>query len=322
MVSIKEKLTIGMDYMDTSVSSYNSGISSIKASGGVHYPVMYREVLSYLDCKPGKVIVDATVGTGGHAYKVLKKISPGGSLIGIDKDQDSLAVARERLSEFKDRFILIHEDFRHIDHILNGIKVDGVLFDLGISSFQLRNQERGFSFQQDSPLDMRMDRTNSILAYDLVNSLAQSELSHLIKVFGEDRFHNRIAKYIVRKRKEEPIATTFQLSELIKRAVPSKRQHIHPATRTFQALRIAVNRELESLEEALEKLPLILKSGSRACVISFHSLEDRIVKHRFRYFKKSGMLKVITPKPLRPSSEEMKENIRSRSAKMRVAQKK
>ncbi|OGX23148.1 MAG: 16S rRNA (cytosine(1402)-N(4))-methyltransferase [Omnitrophica WOR_2 bacterium RIFCSPHIGHO2_02_FULL_45_21] len=285
---------------------------------------MCREAVKYLNLRPGLTIVDATIGTAGHAMKMLEKITPGGRLIGIDRDADSLLIAGARLKEFNQKVDLVHADFRSIDKILLGLnlkKIDGILFDLGASSYQLDSQERGFSFRYDAPLDMRMDKTSYILAYDLVNNLTEKEISDILWSFGQERWHNRIAKYLVRERTRQPISTTNQLKEIVLRAMPYKFSHqrIHPATRTFQALRIAVNRELEALSEALEHIPEFLKKGAAVCVLSFHSLEDRIVKHNFRENAQRGIYRLITKKPLVPADEEIKENPRSRSAKMRAA---
>lgn len=302
------------------LSAMNSTVVNIK-----HIPVMCREAVEYLKLRPGLTIVDATIGTAGHAMKILEKITPGGRLIGIDRDEDSLLIAGERLKEFNQNVDLVHADFRSIDKVLPGLKlkkIDGILFDLGASSYQLDSQERGFSFRYNAPLDMRMDKTSYILAYDLVNNLTEKEISDILWSFGQERWHNRIAKYLVRERARHPISTTNQLKEIVLRAIPYKfsgYQRIHPATRTFQALRIAVNRELEALSEALEHTPEFLKKGAVVCVISFHSLEDRLVKHNFKEFARRGIYRLITKKPLAPTDEEIKENPRARSAKMRAA---
>ena len=309
-----------------------------------HIPVMCREAVEYLKLRPGLTIVDATIGTAGHAMKILEKITPGGRLIGIDRDAESLLIAGGRLKEFNQNVDLVHADFRSIDKILLGLnlnpvqnysatgkekevlngvkKIDGILFDLGASSYQLDAQERGFSFRYNAPLDMRMDKTSYILAYDLVNNLTEKEISDILWSFGQERWHNRIAKYLVRERARHPISTTNQLKEIVLRAIPYKfsgYQRIHPATRTFQALRIAVNRELEALSEALEHIPEFLKKGAVVCVISFHSLEDRLVKHNFRENAQRGIYRLMSKKPTAPTDEEIEENPRARSAKMRAA---
>jgi 16S rRNA (cytosine1402-N4)-methyltransferase len=291
----------------------------------LHIPVMMREVIDYLNLGPGKVIVDATIGTAGHSLGILEKIMPGGKLIGIDRDEESLAIARERLRNYSDACEFVYGNFMDIDAILAGLKIkeiDGILFDLGISSFQLDNAQRGFSFQAEGPLDMRLDRNSYISAYDLVNNLNEEEISTLLWNFGEERWHNRIARFLIKERERHPITTTSQLSEAVVRSLPYKYRHqrIHPATRTFQAVRIAVNRELETLQSALDKVMGITAKDARICVISFQSLEDRVVKFGFRKSASGGLIKIITPKPLRPSLSEIKDNPSSRSAKLRVAE--
>lgn len=291
-----------------------------------HKPVMKNEVLEYLEPQQGEIFLDCTIGNGGHAIELLKRISPQGHLIGIDQDEEALLLAHEYLNKYEDNITLIKENFQNIPQVLEELeikKVNGALFDLGVSSIQLRNPERGFSFKYDGPLDMRMDRNKKISAYDLVNNLSKSELSNLIKKFGEERWHKSIAEAIVKSRKEAPITTTKQLADLIKYTVPHKYRYgrIHPATRTFQAFRIAVNRELLSLKKGLNKIVEFLDKKARVGVISFHSLEDRIVKRNFKKFSENKMLKVISKKPLTPSEKEKNENPRSRSAKFRIAQK-
>lgn len=291
----------------------------------LHKPVMYREVIEYLNLEKGDLIVDATVGLAGHAKLILERIIPNGRLIGIDRDKESLQIARETLKDYRGNFELYHGDFRHLDKIFEFFKIsacDGILFDLGLSSFQIESPERGFSFQSDGPLDMRMDRNSYISAYDLINNLTKKEISSILRSFGGERYSNRISNLIVKEREDHPISTTGQLTKIILRAVPYRGyQKIHPATRTFQALRIAVNRELEALEETIEKSVDFLREGARVCVVSFHSLEDRIVKRKFKYFSSIRKLKIVTPKPLIPSSTEITENPRSRSAKLRIAEK-
>ena len=252
----------------------------------LHIPVMLREVIDYLDPKPGQIIVDATLGTGGHSFEILKRITPGGKLIGIDRDEDSLAICRKRLSEFSSSCEFVHGNFVDLDQILEKLgidKIDGIVFDLGISTYQLKDPERGFSFQQEGPLDMRLDKSSYISAYDLVNNLNESEISNMLWSFGEERWHNRIARILVEERRNQPISTTSQLANLVMRAIPYRYRkgyyRIHPATRTFQAVRIAVNRELEILETAVKKAVAILGKKAKICVISFHSLEDRVIKH-------------------------------------------
>lgn len=293
-----------------------------------HIPVLVQEVLEYLHPQPGDVVVDATAGTGGHARQILERITPGGRLICIDRDEESLEVCRQRLRNCSDACSFVHANFSDIDTVLNnaGIqKVDGILLDAGISSFQLDDPQRGFSFQADGPLDMRLDRTSYISAYDLLNNLNEHELSSLLKNFGQERWHNRIARYMIREREHGPINSTAQLARIVSRAIPARYRgghyRIHPATRTFQAVRIAVNRELETLETALRKSCALLNPGGRICVISFHSLEDRIAKHTLRAQRMHGDLRILTPKPVTPLLSEIEANPRSRSSKLRAAEK-
>lgn len=292
-----------------------------------HIPVMLKEALDYLNLSPGKVIVDATIGTGGHAQAILEKILPAGRLIAIDRDQESLLVSGQRLKDFGDSCVFIHGNFTDMDTMLKDFnikEVDGILFDLGISSYQLQDAERGFSFRYEGPLDMRLDRKSYICAFDLINNLTEEEISALLWNFGEERWHNRIARHLVEERQRQPILTTTELADIVVRSIPSRYRHrhyrIHPATRTFQAVRIAVNRELETLESAINKAIAILAKNARLCVISFHSLEDRIVKFSFRRASAEGLIKIITPKPLTPQRAEVEANLSSRSSKLRVAQ--
>ncbi len=292
-----------------------------------HTPVMLKEVLDYLNLSPGKVIVDATTGTGGHSEAMLDRILPAGKLICVDRDQESLTVARQRLSRFQDSCEFVHGNFSDIDTILASLnikEVDAILFDLGISSFQLEDPHRGFSFQNEGPLDMRLDRNSYISAYDLVNNLNEDEISEMLWTFGQERWHNRIAHLVVEEREKHPIATTRELADIVEKAIPyryrNRHYRIHPATRTFQAVRIAVNRELETLEVAINKAILALGKEGRICVISFHSLEDRVVKHSFRNAQANGLIQIITPKPQTPMRSEIGENPSSRSSKLRVAQ--
>jgi 16S rRNA (cytosine1402-N4)-methyltransferase len=291
----------------------------------LHIPVMCGEIINYLNLAAGKTIVDATIGMGGHSLKIIEGILPGGKLIGIDRDEDAIKTASSRLSDRSSSCQFVYGNFIDIDKILTeaGVqKVDGILLDLGVSSAQLEDPSRGFSFQSEGPLDMRLDRNSYISAYDLVNNLNEEELSELLWNFGEERWHNRIARYLVQEREKHPISTTLELSQAVSRAIPYRYRHyrIHPATRTFQAVRIAVNRELESLEIVIRKAVELLEKNGRICVISFHSLEDRIVKFSFRDFAAKGLIKIITPKPLVPADEEVRQNPKSRSAKLRVAE--
>ncbi len=289
----------------------------------LHKPVMLGEVLSLLNLKAGMTVIDATVGMGGHAQAIVEKIAPRGRLVCIDKDEESLSMAREKLSCFSSQCVFVQSDFRNLDKAVTeaGIKgADAILFDLGISSYQLDSPLRGFSIRGEGPLDMRMDRKAFISAYDLINNLNEDELAAILWRFGQERFSYKIAHKLVQARSKAPISSTKQLAEIVLNVLPYKARFkkIHPATRTFQALRIAVNRELDALEEALKKTVQILNKGGRICVISFHSLEDKIVKDTFREFVKTGDFVLIHKKVLRPSLEEMRDNPRSRSAKMRV----
>lgn len=292
-----------------------------------HIPVMLQETISNLNLKPGQVIVDATLGTGGHSQEILKMIAPGGRLIAIDRDMEAIEISRSRLEPFGSACEFYHGNFADLDLVLEkaGVsKIDGIVFDLGISTVQLKNAERGFSFQEEGPLDMRLDRESYISAYDLVNNLNESEISDLLWTFGEERWHNRIAHLVVEERQKQPIATTTQLAELVSRSIPARFRHrhyrIHPATRTFQAVRIAVNRELEILGAALDKAVAFLNNQARISVISFHSLEDRVVKHTFRRMEAEGSVNIITAKPLTPAYSEIEVNPSSRSSKLRVAE--
>ncbi|MFH1622092.1 MAG: 16S rRNA (cytosine(1402)-N(4))-methyltransferase RsmH [Candidatus Omnitrophota bacterium] len=292
-----------------------------------HRPVMLKEVLSFLKLKNGMVVVDATVGMGGHAIEMVKQIAPKGRLIGIDRDKESLEIAKQRLSEYSSQCTFVYDNFCNIDDILTSLNVkhiDAAFLDLGISSFQLDNPLRGFSFTNEGPLDMRMDKSSSTSAFDLVNNLSQQEIASILWRFGQERFSNRIAKMIIRHREESVINTTTELANLIAKAISRSRgcyHRIHPATRTFQALRIAVNQELESLEIFLKKIAKFLNRKGRVCIISFHSLEDRIAKINFRNLAKTEEFKLIVKKPLVPQDEEIKLNPRSRSAKLRVLEK-
>lgn len=291
-----------------------------------HVPVMPQEVFDYLRLPVGGCFVDCTVGLGGHSARAAEFLGPQGRIIAIDRDEQSLAVAQRNLASSLTPITFMHDDFRRVDVILKrlGINtVDGLLMDLGISSFQLGNPNRGFSFREDGPLDMRMDQDMSFSAFDLINSLSEREISSILKIYGEERLHNRIARYLVQERNRHPIETTKALSDIVLRALPPhyRRQRIHPATRTFQAFRIAVNRELEALEVVVDKSLDILAVGGRICVISFHSLEDRIVKVKFRTFTKAQRLMLLTKKPVKPSEHEVALNPRARSACLRAGEK-
>ena len=284
-----------------------------------HTSVLLQEVLDYLELKRGKWYIDATLGGGGHTQAILEK---GCRVLCIDVDQDALNHVRQRLGSNED-LVLARGNFRDIDTLAkeHGLeKVSGILFDVGVSSYQLDTPERGFSFQ-DGPLDMRMDQQLSVTAGDLVNGLTNKELQELFVRLGEERYARSIAKHIEVYRKEQLIRTTGELVGIIRQAVPHLPTKVHPATRVFQALRIAVNDELHALSEALPKAVNLLESGGRLVVISFHSLEDRIVKRAFVTFEQEGLGKIITKKPIEATEDELGENRRSRSAKLRVFEK-
>ena len=292
----------------------------------IHKPVMCAEVLQYLKPVSGDVVIDCTIGEGGHAQFLLEAIAPDGRLIGIDRDEDALLAAKENLKRFAAPHTLIHDNFRNIRRIVAqlGIKeVNGILFDLGVSSFQLDTPERGFSIRLDARLDMRMDQYDNVSAFDLVNKLPLFEIKRILKEYGEERWADRIANAILKIRRKEPIGTTGQLRGIVLNAIPYKGRtgRIDPATRTFQAFRIAVNRELEALEEAVKEAVPILKERGRICVISYHSLEDRIVKNQFKRFYQEGILTILTKKPVRAGDDEITRNPRARSAKLRAAEK-
>jgi len=292
-----------------------------------HISVMSEEVLFWLVRKGGRTYLDCTVGYSGHAEKILEASGPDSRLVGLDRDAAAIAASQKRLARFGDRVLLLHGHFMNLKQHLtvSGIgQIDGVLFDLGVSSPQLEEPARGFSFQVDGPLDMRMDQSMSGTAADLVNRWPEAQLADAIFQFGEERFSRRIARAIVRARERHPLATTKELVSVIEGAVPANYRHgrLHCATRTFQAIRIAVNQELDSLDPALRDAADVLSPGGRLCVISFHSLEDRIVKHTLRALsgKDDPALVVLTKKPQIPSREESDRNPRSRSAKLRAAQ--
>ncbi|KAF4515867.1 hypothetical protein B566_EDAN000102 [Ephemera danica] len=274
-----------------------------------------------------KTFVDGTVGYGGHGERLLERAVDGAVLVGIDRDEEAIAYSSARLARFGDRVILLKGDFVDVKQLLRNVdisEVDGALFDLGVSSPQLDDSNRGFSFQQDGPLDMRMDQSTGTTAGELVNSLPESELADLIFQYGEERFSRRIARAIVRARERKPLVTTQELTTVIKESVPAAYRHgrIHCVTRTFQALRIAVNRELDVLEPAIRDAVDMLRPGGRIAVISFHSLEDRVVKHTFRALAEQphSQVAVLTKRPQVPSEEECQANPRARSAKLRVAE--
>ena len=305
-----------------------------------HLSVLPNEVIRFLEPADGKTYLDGTLGGGGHSALILEK-APGAFLVGIDRDQAALGAAGARLASYGDQVRLLHGDFADVAEHLNNLGIpalDGFILDLGVSSHQLDTRERGFSFQQDAPLDMRMDTSGFETAADLVNELPETELERIIGEYGEERWAKRIASFIVKERAESLITTTFRLVDIIKGAVPKAKwdERIHPATRTFQALRIAVNSELESLERGMRAALDLLKPGGRGVIISFHSLEDRIVKHIFREYAegctcprqmpvcvcgKLPRVKVLTGRPVTATGTETDENPRARSAKLRAVEK-
>jgi 16S rRNA (cytosine1402-N4)-methyltransferase len=291
-----------------------------------HEPVLVKEAINFLKVEKGKKYIDATLGGGGHSQEILKL---GGKLLGIDCDPKALEFSRKRLASAcppgASCWKLIRDNFAHLKKIASSAgfkKSAGILFDLGASLFQLQAERKGFSFKENSRLDMRMDPDLKITAYDLVNGLSKNELERIFKTYGEERWSRRIAKAIVAQRKRQPIETSYQLAELILRTVGRsfKRTGFHPATRCFQALRIIVNNELENLKVALPQAVKLLEKNGRLVIISFHSLEDRIVKNFFRQEKDEQNLAVLTKKPIRPSQDEVRQNPSSRSAKLRAAE--
>jgi len=310
--------------------------------GFEHTSVMAQEVHEHLNLKPGNISVDCTLGGAGHALATIKTILPDGLLIGIDQDLDAIEHAKKFLHSFKENVRLFHNNFSDLPQILssNSIKgVNSILLDLGFSLNQLKNGNRGFSFNKNEPLDMRMDIRNDLTAFEIINSFQVDELVNIFFKFGEEKFSRRIARRIVEARKNTAINTSFELAQIITKAIPAKfvyGQRIHPATRTFQALRIVVNRELELLESFMKIVPSLLLKGGRLCVISFHSLEDRIVKQAVRKFEDGctcpkdlpiclcgfvPQMKSVFRKPLVPTKEELEINPMARSSKLRVAQK-
>ena len=304
-----------------------------------HYSVLLNETIENLNIKPDGIYVDGTLGGGGHAYQVASRLSEKGRLIGIDQDADAIATAGERLKEFGDKITIIRSNYANMKEELHRIgveKVDGIVLDLGVSSFQLDTPERGFTYRdENAPLDMRMDDRQSLTAKDIVNGYSEMDLYRIIRDYGEDKFAKNIAKHIVQERAKKPIETTGELTEIIRASIPMKVQVTggHPAKRTFQAIRIELNKELEVLQNNLDDMIDLLNPGGRICIITFHSLEDRIVKTNFKRNEnpctcpsdfpvcvcgKKSKGKVVTRKPILPSEEELEVNSRSKSAKLRV----
>ncbi len=304
-----------------------------------HYSVLLKETIEALEIKPDGSYLDGTLGGGGHSFAICERLQ-NGHLYGIDQDEAAIQAAGTRLKEFGDKVTIIRDNFRNAKMILDGCgihQVEGIVLDLGVSSYQLDTEERGFSYRYDAPLDMRMDQRQTLTARDIVNEYSEKELYAIIRDFGEDPFAKNIAKHIAAARERQPIETTFQLNEVIKAAIPAKmRANGHPSKQTFQAIRIACNRELEVLQEALDDLIDLLAPGGRLCIITFHSLEDRLVKNAFRRNENPCICppefpvctcgrvskgRVVTKKPILPGEKEIAENSRSKSAKLRVFEK-
>lgn len=303
-----------------------------------HASVLLMETIDNLKIKDTGIYMDGTLGGGGHSYEIARRLGDGGRLIGIDQDEAAIKAAGERLKPFLDRVTIVRSNYLNAPEVLKGLgieKTDGILLDLGVSSYQLDTLERGFSYKYDTPLDMRMDTRQSLSAKEIVNGYSEQELFRIIRDYGEDKFAKNIAKHIIRARQDKPIATTGELNGIIKAAIPAKMRQSggHPSKKTFQAIRIACNRELEVLQDSLDTFIELLNPGGRLCIITFHSLEDRIVKSLFRKNENPctcppdfpvcvcGKLpkgKVITKKPILPGEEELAENKRSKSAKLRV----
>ena len=303
-----------------------------------HTSVLLNETIDNLNIRPDGIYVDGTLGGGGHALEVAKRLGEGGRLIGIDQDEAAITAAGERLKEFGDRVIIVRSNYRNTKSILQSLqieKIDGMMLDLGVSSYQLDTEERGFSYRYDAPLDMRMDKRQTLTARDIVNGYSEMELFRVIRDYGEDKFAKNIAKHIVAARQQSPIETTGRLNEIIKAAIPAKMRAEggHPSKRTYQAIRIECNKELEVLRDSLEELIGLLNPGGRLCIITFHSLEDRIVKSAFKKAEnpctcppsfpvcvcgKVSQGKVITNKPILPGEEELERNSRAKSAKLRI----
>lgn len=307
-----------------------------------HKSVLLEETIDNLNIKPDGIYVDGTLGGAGHSYQIAKRLTGGGRLIGIDQDADAIAAATERLKEFEERVTIVRNNYCNMDKVLDELgidKVDGILLDIGVSSYQLDTASRGFTYNVDTALDMRMDQRQEMTAKDIVNGYSEEDLYRIIRDYGEDKFAKNIAKHIVQARQIKPVETTFELDEIIKAAIPMKFRATggHPAKKTFQAIRIELNRELEVLDESIDAMTDLLNDDGRLCIITFHSLEDRIVKTRFRKNEnpctcppdfpvcvcgKKPKGKVITRKPIVPDEEELEENKRAKSSKLRVFERK
>jgi len=303
-----------------------------------HTSVLLEETIEGLNIRPGGIYVDGTLGGGGHSFHIASALTEGGKLIGIDQDEAAIRAAGERLAPFGDKVTIVRSNYRNTAEVLKTLgidKIDGMMLDLGVSSYQLDTKERGFSYRFDTTLDMRMDTRQTLTAKDIVNGYSEMDLFRIIRDYGEDKFAKNIAKHIVRARQEKEIETTGELNEIIRAAIPAKMRAEggHPSKRTFQAIRIECNRELEVLKESLTELIGLLNPGGRLCIITFHSLEDRIVKTAFKQAEnpctcpssfpvcvcgKESKGKVITGKPILPGEEELLENSRSKSAKLRI----
>lgn len=306
-----------------------------------HVSVLLEETIDSLNIKPDGIYVDGTLGGGGHSLEICKRLGDGGRLIGIDQDMDAIRAATERLKNYSDKVTIVHSNYQNIDSVLRDLSVggvDGIVLDLGVSSYQLDNADRGFTYREDTPLDMRMDQSQPMTAKNIVNEYSEQELFRVIRDYGEDSFAKNIAKHIVKARQDKPIETTGELNDIIRAAIPARVRQGggHPSKKTFQAIRIELNRELDVLEQSLDKMIGLLNPGGRLSIITFHSLEDRIVKNIFRKNMNPCICppefpvcmcgrvptgKVITRKPIVPDAEEISNNKRAKSSKLRVFEK-
>lgn len=306
-----------------------------------HVSVLLEETIDSLNIKPDGIYVDGTLGGGGHSLEICKRLGDSGRLIGIDQDMDAIRAATDRLKNYSDKVTIVHSNYQNIDSVLRDLSiggVDGIVLDLGVSSYQLDNADRGFTYREDTPLDMRMDQSQPMTAKDIVNEYSEQELFRVIRDYGEDSFAKNIAKHIVKARQDKPIETTGELNDIIRAAIPARVRQGggHPSKKTFQAIRIELNRELDVLEQSLDKMIGLLNPGGRLSIITFHSLEDRIVKNIFRKNMNPCICppefpvctcgrvptgKVITRKPIVPDAEELSNNKRAKSSKLRVFEK-